>query len=118
MVLAHFSSKPIAIRYIYMIIIGELRFDWAPDKARKNLRKHGVALEEACTIFGDENGILIHDPDHSHTEDRYLLLGMSAKTRLLVVSHTYRDEDRMIRIISAWIAARKERQQYGRMKLP
>ena len=108
------EAKTLAIRHMYMIIIGELRFEWNPDKDRQNQRKHGVSFLEACTIFGDENGILIHDPDHSEEEDRFLLLGMSARPRLLVVSHTYRDQDRVVRIISAWKVTPQERRQYGR----
>ncbi len=96
----------------------DIRFDWDPVKDRKNQRKHGVSFAEASSVFFDEKGILIHDPDHSEEEDRYLLLGMSAKLRLLVVSHTYRDNDRMIRLISAWVATPQERHQYGRTTQP
>ena len=96
----------------------DIRFDWDPAKDRKNQRKHGVSFAEASSVFFDEKGILIHDPDHSDQEDRYLLLGMSAKLSLLVVSHTYRDDDRMIRLISAWVATPQERQQYGRTTRP
>jgi uncharacterized DUF497 family protein len=91
-----------------------LRFDWDPDKAHRNLKKHGVSFVEAQMIFFDENGILIHDPDHSDEEDRFILIGMSAKMRVLVVSHTYREEDHVIRLISARRADSVERQQYGR----
>ena len=89
-----------------------LIFEWDPDKDHRNQRKHGVSFTEASTVFFDERGILIHDPDHSKAEDRYILLGMSADLRVLVVSHTYRDDDRVIRIISAWIATPQERDQY------
>ena len=74
------------------------------------------SFEEARSVFFDENGILIHDPDHSEQEDRYLMLGMSAKARLLVVSHTYRNNDHAIRLISAWLATPQEHNQYGDMK--
>ena len=90
----------------------DIHFDWDPAKDRKNQRKHGVSFVEASSVFFDEKGILIHDPDHSEEEDRYLLLGMSAKLRLLVVSHTYRDDDQKIRLISAWHATPQERHQY------
>ena len=96
----------------------DIRFDWDPAKDRKNQRKHGVSFAEASSVFFDEKGILIHGPDHSEQEDRCLLLGMSAKLRLLVVSNTYRDDDRMIRLISAWVATPQERQQYGRTTRP
>jgi uncharacterized DUF497 family protein len=92
-----------------------LTFEWDPGKDRRNQRKHDVSFSEASSIFFDEQGILIHDPDHSNVEDRYLLLGMSAKLRVLVVSHTYRDDDRVIRIIAAWTATPQERDQYGRI---
>jgi uncharacterized protein len=94
----------------------DIRFEWDSAKDRRNQRRHGVSFPEARTVFLDENGILIHDPDHSEKEDRYLLLGMSAKLRLLVVSHTYREEDRVVRLISAWKATPQEHDQYGRTK--
>ena len=99
-----------------MIIINGLRFEWDADKERGNWRKHGVSFEEARSVFYDENGLLIHDPDHSEEEDRYLLLGMSVKPRLLVVSHTYRSHDHVIRLISARAATPQERRRYGRIK--
>ncbi len=104
----------------YFIIIGraDISFDWDPAKARSNQRKHGVSFIEASSAFFDENGVLIHDPDHSEQEDRYLLLGMSAKLRLVVVSHTYRENDRVIRLISARLADSTERRQYGRAIRP
>jgi uncharacterized DUF497 family protein len=89
-----------------------LRFEWNTDKAHRNLKKHGVSFDEAQTIFFDDNGILIHDPDHSDEEDRFILIGMSAQARVLVVGHTYR-EDHVIRLISARKADSVERQQYG-----
>jgi uncharacterized DUF497 family protein len=96
----------------------DIRFEWDPAKDRRNQRKHGISFTEAQSAFFDENGILIHDPDHSDKEDRYLLLGMSAKLRLLVVSHTYREDDQIIRLISAWKATLHEHEQYGRTKQP
>ena len=90
-----------------------LRFDWDPDKARRNQRKHGVTFAEAVAIFFDDHGILIHDPDHSNEEDRFILIGMSAQLRVLVVNHTYREDDRLIRLISARKADALERRQYG-----
>jgi uncharacterized DUF497 family protein len=90
-----------------------LRFDWDTNKARRNQKNHGVSFNEASSVFFDENAVLIHDPDHSVEEDRYLLLGMSAKLRLLVVVHTYREEDSLIRLISARLAESDEREHYG-----
>ena len=91
--------------------MGELGFGWDPKKARSNARKHGVSFEEAQTVFSDENGLLLDDPDHSEREARYLLLGLSSSLRILVVSHTLRDAD-TIRIISAREADASENRQY------
>jgi hypothetical protein len=92
--------------------MGGLRFEWDPRKAAANLRKHGVSFSEAETVFTDERALLIDDPAHSADEDRFLLLGLSAELRLLVVSHSYRRGDTVIRLISAWKATRSERRQY------
>ena len=91
--------------------MGELGFSWDSKKARSNARKHGVSFEEAQSVFSDENGLLLDDPDHSEAEERYLLLGLSSSLRILVVSHTLPDED-TIRIISAREADASESQQY------
>lgn len=77
-----------------------------------NKRKHGISFTEGQTAFADENGLLIDDPDHSDDEERFILLGLSAKLRLLVVSHTYSDADLTIRIISARKAISSEQEQY------
>ena len=90
-----------------------MRFAWDDAKAGENWHKHGVAFEEASTVFADENGRLKYDPDHSQGEDRFLLLGFSAKLRLLIVCHAYRENDEVIRIISARKATPNERRQYG-----
>ncbi|HMO52571.1 MAG TPA: BrnT family toxin [Kiritimatiellia bacterium] len=90
-----------------------MRFAWDKAKAEENIRKHGVTFEEASTVFADENARLKHDPDHSQTEDRFLLLGFSAKLRMLIVCHAYRENDEVIRIISARRATPNERRQYG-----
>lgn len=94
--------------------MSELRFEWDPDKAAGNARKHGVSFEEAETIFSDELASLIDDPDHSGEEERFLLLCLSVKLRTLVVAHCYRKADDVIRIISARKATRKERDIYYR----
>ena len=95
--------------------MAELGFSWDPKKARSNERKHGVSFEEAQTVFSDENGLLLDDPDYSEHEVRYLLLGLSSSLRILVVSHTLRDAD-TIRIISARDADASEARQYlGRL---
>jgi uncharacterized DUF497 family protein len=90
----------------------EIGFTWDRRKEAANRRKHGVSFEEARSVFLDPNAKLIHDPDHSAREDRFVLLGVSNKLRPLVVCHSYRRRDREIRIISARKAARSERQQY------
>lgn len=94
--------------------MAELRFEWDERKALQNKRKHGVSFEEAETVFSDDYGLLIDDPDHSGEEDRFLLLGLSANLRTLVVAHCYRKADDVIRIISARKATRKERDRYNR----
>lgn len=81
--------------------MAELRFEWDPKKNRENQRRHKVSFEEAETAFADEHGLLMADPDHSEDEDRFILLGLSARLRLLVVCHTYREEDEVIRLVSA-----------------
>ena len=89
-----------------------LRFEWDARKAAANLRKHGVSFEEARTAFLDDNALLRPDDDHSDDEDRFLLLGLSGRMRTLVVCHCYRQEDEVIRLISARKANSLERQQY------
>ena len=88
-------------------------FSWDDRKESQNLQKNGVSFEEAATVFADENARLKHDPDHSQREDRFLLLGFSAKLRMLVVVHAYRQDETEVRIISTRKATRNERKQYG-----
>ena len=90
-----------------------LEFSWDPEKAKSNQNKHGVSFEEARTAFYDEKGRMIHDPDHSEDEERFILLGRSLKPRLLTVCHCYRSQDLVIRIISARKATKNERKLYG-----
>lgn len=85
-------------------------FEWGPRKARIDLRKHGVSFTEAGTIFGDEHAITVSDPDHSDNEDRYITIGWSDRHRLLIVSHTDRDDRN--RIISARELTKAERKEY------
>jgi len=87
-------------------------FEWDERKARGNEQKHGVSFEEALTAFFDANARLIHDPDHSDEEDRYVLPGLSQRLRVLAVCHCYREEAGLIRIISARKADGLERRQY------
>ena len=88
------------------------RFEWDAAKNIENKRKHGVSFEEAQAVFLDENALLIHDPDHSGDEDRFVLLGLSATIRLLAVCHCYRKSDEVIRIISARKATSNEQKRY------
>jgi len=89
-----------------------LSFSWDARKNASNRKKHGISFEEAQTVFEDENALLIDDPDHSIDEDRFILLGLSARPRILVVCHCYREQDDVIRIISARKATRSEQIQY------
>jgi uncharacterized DUF497 family protein len=89
-----------------------IHFEWDPRKAALNKRKHGVSFEEARTVFFDENAKVIDDPDHSESEDRFVLLGVSSALRLLLVCHCYRQDDSVIRIISARKASPRESKQY------
>lgn len=93
--------------------MNDLRFAWDERKARRNVLKHDVTFEGAASAFFDEHARLIHDADHCGDEERYLLLGLSAKLRLLVVCHCYRQADQVIRIISARKAGKREVEQYG-----
>jgi len=88
-------------------------FEWSKRKASENVRKHGVSFEEATSAFLDENARVIPDPGRSGDEDRFVLLGLSVRIRLLVVVHCYREKDDTIRIISARKADRSERRQYS-----
>ena len=90
-----------------------LRFEWDDAKNRLNRKRHGVSFEEAQTAFLDENARLMDDPDHSDDEDRFILLGLSVRLRLLVVAHAYRHLDESIRIISARRADPSERREYA-----
>ena len=87
-----------------------LIFEWDKRKAASNYRKHGVSFEEAATAFGDRLSLTIPDPDHSQQEERFILIGLSAAGRLLVVAHTERLDT--IRIISARLATRGEKVNY------
>jgi uncharacterized protein len=87
-----------------------MEFQWDPDKADSNIQKHGVAFEEAVTVFGDLLAVTIGDSNHSIGETRLITIGMSKSQRLLVVSHT--DRGGQARLISARLATRRERKTY------
>jgi uncharacterized DUF497 family protein len=88
-----------------------ISFDWSPAKARANLKKHGVSFEEAQSVFYDEYARQFFDEAHSGQEERFIMLGMSNRLRVLVVCHCERDGD-VIRIISARKATVNERTFY------
>lgn len=85
---------------------------WDENKNDINKKKHKLSFEEAKTVFYDENALVINDPEHSQ-EDRFIILGVSDKTNLLVVCHCYRESDSVIRIISARKATTTETKQYN-----
>jgi uncharacterized DUF497 family protein len=87
-------------------------FEWDGSKAASNLRKHAVSFEEAKTVFFDEWAVQFFDEEHSDSEDRFLLLGMSANSRLLLVCHCEREAGEVIRIISARKATKRESAYY------
>jgi len=89
-----------------------ISFEWDEKKKASNKKKHGVSFEEGQTVFVDEKALLIHDPDHSDEEERFVMLGLSARLRVLVVCHSYRKNQTLIRIISARKATRLEQKQY------
>jgi uncharacterized DUF497 family protein len=90
----------------------KIRFTWDARKAGQNIKKHKVSFEEAATVFYDENAIEFFDPEHSRSEDRFLMLGLSGRLRVIVVSYCVRNKGSEIRIISARTATKKEGKVY------
>lgn len=99
---------------MYNVHIVELRFEWDEGKNKENIKKHGVSFEEAQTVFFDEHAMRFFDPDHSDKEDRFLMLGLSFKLRILVVCHCFRKDETTVRIISARKAIKQEAKNYKR----
>ncbi|MEI6826232.1 MAG: BrnT family toxin [Desulfuromonadales bacterium] len=93
-----------------------LSFVWDEEKAAINLEKHDVSFAEAKSVFYDDHARLIADEDNSENEERFLLLGMSFTPRLLLVCHCYKEDDRIVRIISARKSTRHEAHMYRRLK--
>ena len=91
----------------------DLRFEWDERKNAANERKHGVSFEEAETVFYDDRALFNDDPDEED-EDRFVLLGLSAGLRTLVVCHCYRENESIVRIISARKAHKEERRDYDK----
>jgi len=91
-----------------------VNFEWDPEKATRNRRKHGVSFPEAATVFADPLAVTYHDPDHSISEERFITVGMSRTDRVLIVAHSDRGEN--IRIISARKTTVQERKHYEEKK--
>lgn len=87
-----------------------MKFEWDPAKAEANLKKHGVTFEEGTTAFDDVLRIEFFDPDHSESENRFLVIGQSVEQRLVIVSFTEREN--RVRIISVRLVTRKEKRDY------
>jgi len=96
--------------------MNELRFEWDDRKEKTNIRNHGISFDEVRTVFYDENAIQFFDPDHSEDEDRFILLGMSFKLRIIVVCHCFRENETVVRIISSRKADKNEEHEYWRHK--
>ena len=90
----------------------DYRLEWDESKSESNLRKHGISFDEAVSVFSDNLSRLIPDPDSSYGEERFIILGESSKSRLLVVCHCYRDSHGVIRLISARRADKREQKKY------
>jgi len=91
-----------------------MRFEWDPEKAERNLKKHQISFDEAVTAFYDPLSATFDDPDHSDDEQRYITIGFSSRGRLLVIGHTERGE--VVRIISARPATAHERKRHEEKK--
>ncbi|MBE0538947.1 MAG: BrnT family toxin [Ignavibacterium sp.] len=93
-----------------------IHFQWDRNKDLINIKKHKISFEEAKTVFFDENARLIPDSEHSGDEARFIILGLSARLNLLIVVHTYKENDEVIRIISARKATKSESKHYHEVK--
>ena len=105
-----------AYERMYSVRMDGIRFEWDAAKAKTNLRKHGISFEEARTVFYDEQAIQYFDPDHSVEEDRFILLGMSFRLRVIVVCHCFRESESVIRLFSARKADKGEEREYWRQR--
>ena len=92
-------------------VYDDIGFEWDIVKAKSNMEKHGVSFEEAASAFFDPEALYLADTNHSAAEERFYLIGLSDKTRLLIVSHCYRNAER-IRIISSRKATATEAKYY------
>lgn len=89
-----------------------IQFEWDNNKNASNIKKHKISFEEASTVFYDDRAILFDDPEHSYEEERFLIIGTTALSKICIVSHCYRDDDEIIRIISARKATKAEQSVY------
>ena len=89
-----------------------IKFEWDENKNRINQHKHGISFEDAKTVFYDENAMLFDDPEHSREEERFLIIGITDREKICIVSHCYRDQEGTIRIISAREATKNEKKTY------
>lgn len=110
------KSRPLdkALSGNYNVIMDGIVFEWDENKNTINKRKHGVSFEEAQTVFYDAEALVIDDIEHSEDEERFIILGLSARANLLIVCHCYRASESIIRIISARKATTTETKQYNR----
>lgn len=93
----------------------DYNFEWDPEKAKINYKKHKISFENSATIFKDERAITLYDDEHSEQEDRWITIGMTTSGGLIVMSHTFKDNTNntaLIRIISSRKATSRERKQY------
>jgi len=90
-----------------------MNFIWDENKNQLNIKEHKVSFQEAETVFYDPNAKIIHDPDHSIEEDRFIIIGISKLMKLLIVCHCYEENEDTIRIFSSRKATTKEKREYG-----
>ncbi|MEG3845077.1 BrnT family toxin [Microcoleus sp. herbarium14] len=94
--------------------INKITFQWDEQKNKINQQKHGISFEEAESVFFDDYAVQFWEEEHSQEEERFLLLGISSKMRILLVVHCFREEDSIIRIISARKPTKNESKEYRR----
>ncbi len=97
---------------MYNISMETLKFEWDENKNEINKKKHGLSFEEASEVFYDDDAVLFDDPDHSVGEQRFLIIGAVGSSKICIVSHCYRDNDNVIRLISARMATKSEIRYY------
>ena len=93
--------------------MNHVEFEWDEKKNKSNIKKHGISFDEAKTVFFDENAMQFYDENHSDSEERFIMLGFSNHARMLIVCHCVKDNDSLIRIISARKATKNESKYYG-----